>query len=514
MPQKSLEFHLLLGRNIPDVDIEDLMAETRAPLEVGTHSTPQPAVTSEGEAQDTPIQMEQQETDEDAEEDQGPLHLVNMVTRAQARRDEEQHQLNQQADRMFGNHISSWEDISLDQDLLEVPDEEAEETSPIANCGQPEFIRQQKVDGSLREYWVQARDNPNRPYSIQNGILVRKERDQLDEDTYLIVVLEQQRRGVFIEAHSSPLGGNFGFRKTKAKIRRHYYWPGMDKDLREWMTACRTCQMGNRTKATRAPLVPLPVAFDVVGPLPRSKKGYHYILTLMDFASRFLEATPLKRIDAVTVAEAMVATYARFGILAEILTDNGNCFVNTLQKELCKMLDITPIKISPHNPRSNRMLERWHRVLKTVIGKSGNLKEWDKVIPMALFASRDTPHTSTGLSPFEVMFGRHVRGPMTILKELWQAPRRITKPLLQYLQDLRRRAEKTVEVTAELEEQAKRKAKAYYDLRAREDTLESGEEVLVLHPAGPKGISAQWLGPYTIEERLSPVSYRLATPGK
>lgn len=55
--------------------------------------------------------------------------------------------------------------------------------------------------------------------------------------------------------------------------------------------------------------------------------------------------------------------------------------------------------------------------------------------------------------------------------------------------------------------------KQYYNLRARDYPLKPGEEVLVLHLAGPKGISAQWIGQYTEEEQLSQVSYRLATPG-
>lgn len=145
---------------------------------------------------------------------------------------------------------------------------------------------------------------------------------------------------------------------------------------------------------------------------------------------------------------------------------------------------------------------------------SGNTRDWEKLLPLALFASRDTPHTSTGLSPFEVMFGKNVRGPTTILKELWKAPRRIGALVLCYLEDLRRRTEKTAEVTAEIENKAKKDSKTYYDLRARDDPLEPGEEVLVLHPAGPRGITAQWTGPYLVEERLSPVSYRLGTPGK
>lgn len=41
--------------------------------------------------------------------------------------------------------------------------------------------------------------------------------------------------------------------------------------------------------------------------------------------------------------------------------------MNALQKELCSMLGITALKISPHNPRSNGMLERWHRILKMIL---------------------------------------------------------------------------------------------------------------------------------------------------
>lgn len=98
-------------------------------------------------------------------------------------------------------------------------------------------------------------------------------------------------------------------------------------------------------------------------------------------------------------------------------------------------------------------------MLKTIITKSGNVKDWDRIVPLALFASRDTPHTSTGLSPFEVMFRRQVRGPMTILGELYEAPRRIGASVLEYLEDLRRRTEKTVEVTAELDDRAKKDSK-------------------------------------------------------
>ena len=48
-------------------------------------------------------------------------------------------------------------------------------------------------------------------------------------------------------------------------------------------------------------------------------------------------------------------------------------------------------------------------------------KDWDKLIPFVLFAYREVPQESTGYSPFELMYGREVRGPLDILKETWEA---------------------------------------------------------------------------------------------
>ena len=172
------------------------------------------------------------------------------------------------------------------------------------------------------------------------------------------------------------------------------------------------------------------------------------------------------------------------------------------------------VKAMPYHPQSNGMLERWHRVLKTVLTKAGNYKEWDKFIPLTLFACRDAPHAATGLSPFEVMFGHNIRGPTSILKELWSTSKSTPVSVVQYLQSLRERTQLTAETVREMDGRAKQRAKIYYDKSARDDPLEEGDEVLVLHPAGPRGLSAQWMGPYLVEEAISPVSYRIGTPGK
>lgn len=212
----------------------------------------------------------------------------------------------------------------------------------------------------------------------------------------------------------------------------------------------------------------------------------------MDFSSRYPEAIPLRQVTAQTVTDAMVATFSRFGIPEEVLTDNGSVFVAKLTQFLLKALGVRHIKISPYHPQSNSMLERWHRVLKTIITKTCQEdKQWEDVLPVALFACRDAPHAATGLSPFEILFGWQVRGPTSILKEIWTTPKRTPASVVAYLEKLRTRMELTTQVVAELDAKAKESSKRYYDQTARDDPLQEGDEVLILHPASPKGIMAR-----------------------
>ena len=68
------------------------------------------------------------------------------------------------------------------------------------------------------------------------------------------------------------------------------------------------------------------LAFDVVGPLPRTRSGFKYVLTCMCYASKYPDAVPMKRADAKAIAEAMMEKFSRTGLPDEILTDKGPSF--------------------------------------------------------------------------------------------------------------------------------------------------------------------------------------------
>lgn len=225
------------------------------------------------------------------------------------------------------------------------------------------------------------------------------------------------------------------------------------------------------------------IAMDVVQPLPgltRTTKGNRFILTIMDQGSRYPEAFALRRVTAPDIARCLTELFSRFGLPEEILSDNGPNLTSHLISELLSSLKISHIKTTPYRPQSNGMLERWHRDLKRMLSKlsMGDRKKWDEWLPYALFAARDSPHSATGFTPFELMFGREVRGPSVALHQTWTAKKTLPASVVTYMLEAQEKLTRMTELAKKREEETRKKTKAYYDRTAREDPLDEGEEVL------------------------------------
>lgn len=118
-----------------------------------------------------------------------------------------------------------------------------------------------------------------------------------------------------------------------------------------------------------------------------------------------------------------------------------------------------------------------------MVSKLEHPEHWEKTLPMPLFAARDAPHSSTGFTPFELLFGWEVRGPTSILQQQWTQSSKTPRTVVSYLKELRQRLQSTAAVARTNDEAAKDAAKSSYGQGTREDELELGEEVLMLHPA-------------------------------
>ncbi len=99
------------------------------------------------------------------------------------------------------------------------------------------------------------------------------------------------------------------------------------------------------------PLIDTPfkrVAVDLVGPIfPATDRKNRYILTLVDYATRYPEAIPLPSIEAERVAEALVDMFSRLGIPEEILTDRGSQFTSEVMHEVSRLLSLRQLTTTP-----------------------------------------------------------------------------------------------------------------------------------------------------------------------
>ena len=235
-------------------------------------------------------------------------------------------------------------------------------------------------------------------------------------------------------AHESPLAGHVSVRKTLARIRQYFYWPQLRKDAVNFCRSCHECQVVGKPNQNvpKAPLNPIPVMeepfakviIDCVSPLPKTRKGKEFLLTIMDGSTRFPEAVPLRDIKACTIIEPLVGFFLKFGLPKQIQHDRGTNFVSGVFQEVMAGLGITQAVSSAYHPESQGALERAHQTLKTML-KTYCVQfpaDWDTAVPFVLFAYRDAINESTGFSPFELVFGHEVRGPLKLLKEQLTQP--------------------------------------------------------------------------------------------
>ena len=102
-----------------------------------------------------------------------------------------------------------------------------------------------------------------------------------------------------------------------------------------------------------------------------------------------------------------------------VLTDQGSNFLSEIFTNVCKLLKIRKIKCTAYHPQSNGALERIHRVLVEYLRCFilENQTNWDKWLPYATFMFNTMPHTATGFTPHELLFGRKPNIPGVLQKE-------------------------------------------------------------------------------------------------
>ena len=280
--------------------------------------------------------------------------------------------------------------------------------------------------------------------------------------------------------------GHPGIVLMKQRLRSKLWWPDMDKNIEQHCKSCYGCQLVSIPEKPE-PIIrtTLPsrawdhLAADFLGPLPSGE----YLFTIVDYYSRWLEVVVMtKTTNADKVVKELDKLFTIYGLPASIATDNGPQFLSGTFKRYMEENGIVHRRITPLWPSGNGEIERQNRsLLKRMKIANAERKTWETELQTYLKMYRSTPHSTTGVSPAELLFGRKLRTKLPDIN-------------LDYLDDIEIR---------DRDSERKEKGKLYSDKRrnAKTNDLKSVDQVLVKQNRANKLSTAFNPEPFTIIEK-------------
>lgn len=231
------------------------------------------------------------------------------------------------------------------------------------------------------------------------------------------------RQLILNDFHLLPTGGHAGINRMFNNIKKYYFWNGLRKDVESFVRRCDDCQRYKHSKPSTQPLTVTSTAtsafqkifLDLVGPIELDENGNRYILTIQCDLSKFVEAYPLPNKETVTVAKSFVNNFIlRYGVPAEIVTDQGTEFMSTIFSETCKILNIKKLNSTAYHHETLGAIENSHKHLGAYLRmQCGRYRTaWSNWLSFWCFSYNTTVHTETKYTPYELVFGKTVRLPL------------------------------------------------------------------------------------------------------
>lgn len=408
-------------------------------------------------------------------------------------------------------------------------------SNAVSELTSEEIRDRQESDPTLIPLWGMAGPKEDGCYFVhpENGLLMYLDQTKQDpegDSTSQIVVPRELRVDLMHWGHDDLTAGHLSEKKTIDRLKQHFTWPGIRRDVQLHCRGCGPCQrLGKGASSNTEPLKSLPVvgkpfdliAVDVVGPLPKTNKGNRYLITVMDHCTRYLEAFAVPVADAAAVRESLTELFSRNGLCRQILSDRGSVFTSDAFQTFLAEMGVQHLLTSAYRPESNGTLERAHGTIKRMIEASleeADGQEWDDLLPWILFAHRTAKHSSTGYSPFVLMFGREPITPLGLIALSWMGeiaePSQV--PASEYVNALQSRLQRVLTDASKQEREAKSEQAGFYDRRrkAKSRPFKRGDLVLLHLPVRGKPLVGEWQGPYPVAERLGDQTYLISTPDK
>ncbi|GAX75269.1 hypothetical protein CEUSTIGMA_g2714.t1 [Chlamydomonas eustigma] len=329
------------------------------------------------------------------------------------------------------------------------------------------------------------------------------------------------------EYHDTPTSGHPGYLKTLNAIASHYYWPGMTRTVKTYVSSCATCQrIKPSTQLPPGLLQPHTtpsrpwshVSMDLITDLPPSpcynSLTYDSIVTFVDMLTKqaiFVRAN--KTITAPQLANVFIDhVFSKHGLPSVIVSDRDTRITSDFWQSLFSHLGSKLNLSTAYHPQTDGQTEITHRTIEQILRAyvSPQHDDWSTWLPLAEFAYNSHVHSSTLQTPFYANYGFHPTAPPSLLLPTGS----LSPDAAAYLDNLH---DVQQSIIRELDLAKARQAESANRHR-RDLTFKVGDRVclsseflpLVDYPSTK--LRPRFLGPFTISHIISPVSYRLALP--
>ena len=232
---------------------------------------------------------------------------------------------------------------------------------------------------------------------------------------------------LFNLAHAHTHSGHPGIFKTFENIRQNFFWPGRYKWIVSLIEDCLQCQT-NKSKRHDLQEAPLEqwgelettpfktIHIDHKGPIRPSSNLNTHCLVVVDAFSRFLGVYPVRDTGAQTTINALEKWITSYGIPQKIVHDNGSAFINRDFVNWTKEFGITLAPRTAYSPWTNGKVEVQNKHLmrywRNFTNESGN--NWSTLASKFAFAHNTSVNYTTGMTPYEIVFGVKPQIPMTL----------------------------------------------------------------------------------------------------
>nr|XP_012466145.1 unnamed protein product [Gossypium raimondii] len=259
-------------------------------------------------------------------------------------------------------------------------------------------------------------------YVLDGDILYKRGKDQV----LLRCVDAVEAKEILEEVHEGICGTHAnGFTMARQIMRFGYYWSTMEGDCINYAKKCHKCQIyGDKMHAPPSPLhvmvSPWPFSMwgmDVIGPIsPKASNGHRFIFVVIDYFTKWVEAASYANVTKSAVNKFLKKEIiCRYGMPERIISDNALNLNNNSIAKVCSQFKIRHHNSSPYRPKMNGAVEAANKNIKKIVGKmTETYKDWHEKLPFALLAYRTSVRTSTGATPFSLVYGMEAVLPLEV----------------------------------------------------------------------------------------------------